>query len=375
MIAIQSIQQITVLGVGLIGSSLCLCLKAAYPNIKIVGWTNSKDELDYAHAEKIIDIVEMDLASAVRQADIVFLCTPVGVTLSLILELATLPLKKGAIVTDVSSTKRQVCHEAKEHLIARGVYFIGGHPMAGSHKSGVRAADQRLFENAYYILTPFEKQSFLCDFMKLLLKGTRAKFVELTPENHDEIVGMLSHLPHIIASGIVMEAKELMQNYPNARYLAAGGFRDTTRIASADPQMWTDILLSNQDILSKQLKLWEIRMSDIRHAINQHDVAFIKQFFLEGKLFRDGLPIHQPGAIPNFYDLYINVPDDSGVIAEITNILARQQLSLVNIKILETRDDFFGILQLTFKHEDDLNTAQTIIQASTNYLCFKLGGN
>src|SRR5699024_8023309 len=119
-------------------------------------------------------------------------------------------------------------------------------PMAGSHKSGVTAGDALIFENAYYILTPNKTtKSDDIEILLNLLDGTKAKFVILSPEEHDKITGMLSHLPHIIAAGLVNQSKVFNDGHPGAGQLAAGGFRDITRIASSDPQMWTDTLLSN----------------------------------------------------------------------------------------------------------------------------------
>ena len=137
--------------------------------------------------------------------------------------------------------------------------FIGGHPMVGSHKSGVTAADERLFENAYYILPMTMAKNKQIQELQTLLKGTHAKFITMHAQEHDEITGALSHLPHIVAAALVNESQQLNTTYPRARCLAAGGFRDITRIASSDATMWTDILLSNRLVLLDLLENWQKR--------------------------------------------------------------------------------------------------------------------
>lgn len=137
--------------------------------------------------------------------------------------------------------------EASTALRESGITFIGGHPMAGSHKSGVRAAKELLFENAYYLLTPTKDvaEDKVAE-LRTWLSGTNAKFLVLSPNEHDEITGMLSHLPHIVAAALVNQTQSFTEEHPAAFRLAAGGFRDITRVASSDPRMWTDISISNQ---------------------------------------------------------------------------------------------------------------------------------
>ncbi len=205
--------------------------------------------------------------------------------------------------------------------------------------------------------------------MQQLYQGTKAKFIELSPAEHDSITGMVSHLPHIIASSLVNQVDSFSVEHPRVRQLAAGGFRDVTRIASSDPTMWTDILLSNQALLVKLIDAWQQNMDQVKHWIQNSQKEAIYMFFENAKETRDTLPIHQRGAIPGFYDLFVNVPDYPGVIAEVTSLIAEAKLSLVNVKILETREDIIGILQLSFKNEEDLLAAKNEIEAKTSYHC------
>lgn len=362
-------KQVLIVGLGLIGSSLALCIKKEHPNTTIIGFDKQKSSEKFALKRTFIDRRATSFEQEAAEADVIFLCSPVKSTLEHLTQLGRLSLKKSVIITDVGSTKEEILRAAKQAELKT---FIGGHPMAGSHKSGVTAADENLFENAYYILTnsSSNEQSSI-DLLKELLNGTKAKFVILSAKEHDQITGMLSHLPHIIAAGLVNQSKAFNEEHPRSRQLAAGGFRDITRIASSDPQMWTDILLSNKEALLQLMADWEKEMQQVYHWIQTEDKAAIFQFFLEAKETRNQMPVHKEGAIPAFHDLFVDVPDVPGVIAEITGLLGKANLSLINLKILETREDIYGILQLTFKRAEDVILAKKAIETETEYLCYE----
>ncbi|MGX7148849.1 prephenate dehydrogenase [Enterococcus ureasiticus] len=362
-------KKVLIVGLGLIGSSLALCIKKEHPLATIIGIDNQEASEEFALKRKIIDQRGGSIQEAAVVADIIFLCTPVKSMLNQLNILGTSPLKQEVIISDVGSTKLEIIEAAKQAGLKT---FIGGHPMAGSHKSGVTAADENLFENAYYILTSseVEKQKPIHELQKLL-QGTRAKFVVLSAQEHDQITGMLSHLPHIIAAGLVNQSKDFNEEHPRSRQLAAGGFRDITRIASSDPQMWTDILLSNKEALLELMRSWQAEMAQVSTWIQNGNKEAIFQFFYEAKETRNQMPVHKEGAIPAFHDLFVDVPDIPGVIAEITALLSKAQLSLINLKILETREDIYGILQLSFKRQDDLEKAKEIIEKETDYLCYE----
>ncbi|ALS00624.1 prephenate dehydrogenase [Enterococcus silesiacus] len=362
-------KQVLIIGLGLIGSSLALCIKKQHPSVTIIGVDQQETSEDFALKRQMIDQKGSSIEAAAVQADVIFLCTPVKSMLKQLILLGTLPLKKDVIISDVGSTKLEIMATAQKADLET---FIGGHPMAGSHKSGVTAADENLFENAYYILTSSEpEKQRQVNELQQLLQGTRAKFVVLTAEEHDQITGMLSHLPHIIAAGLVNQSKEFNEEHPRSRQLAAGGFRDITRIASSDPQMWTDILLSNKEALLELMNAWQAEMNQVSKWLQNENKEAIFQFFYEAKETRNQMPVHKEGAIPAFHDLFVDVPDVPGVIAEITGLLGKAKLSLINLKILETREDIYGILQLTFKRQEDLEQAKETIEKETDYLCYE----
>ena len=362
-------KNVVIIGLGLIGSSLALSIKSAHPLVKITGIDINQKSVNFALKRRMIDETTEFCEKELINADVIILCSPVKNAIIQLKELSQMNLKEQVIITDVGSTKKEIVDEARLLGLSN---FIGGHPMAGSHKSGVSAGDVDLFENAYYILTPVSvEQTSSVKKVQELLSGTRAKFVVLSSEEHDQITGMLSHVPHIIAAGLVNQSSEFNRIHPRSKQLAAGGFRDLTRIASSDPKMWTDILLSNQQPILSLLKEWQVEMEQVIEWIAVGNEEAIFQFFYEAKEIRNQMPIHKEGAIPAFHDLFVDVPDVPGVIAEVTGMLGENRLSLINLKILETREDVYGILQLTFKNQIDLQKAREVLEKQTNYLCYE----
>lgn len=298
------------------------------------------------------------------QMDVILLAVPVQVSLEYLKLLATLPLKPTVLVSDTGSTKATIMNLAKTLPFD----FIGGHPMAGSHKSGVIAGNPDLFEEAYYILTNEGQRDRTEDLIDIL-QPTRAKFVLLDAKSHDEIIGILSHLPHIMAAGLVQVSDTLEQKHPRASQLAAGGFRDITRIASSDPIIWTDILMTNQEIMLRLIEDWQVFMEKLKKELTEKNQQAIQQFFMQAKRIRDQLPRKKQGAIPAFYDLYVDIPDISGAVAKVTTVLSKANISIINLNIQETREDIFGVLVLSFKNQVDLLKGQRLIEAE-NFHCW-----
>jgi len=352
---------ITVVGVGLIGGSIALSLRKA-PEVRIVGFDLRHDVLDKAQTLGVIDSGTTDLQTAVREADVIFLAAPVEQIYGLIDGIAQLPLKPGVILTDVGSTKAGVVRYARER-IPDSVTFIGGHPMAGSHKSGVEAATDRLFENAFYVLTPAP-----CTPEEPLLKLTRllahthAKIVQMDPDEHDLVVGAVSHFPHILAAALVNQVAQYNQSNAWHHRLAAGGFRDITRIASSNPRMWRDILLNNREHLLQIANDWRSALDEIMAFVKEGDRDSIEQFFKRARDFREGLPERQKGALPPLYDLYIDIPDHPGEIGRITTLLGSKQLNITNIQILEAREDILGVLRVSFRSQSEMEKGEELLR-------------
>jgi prephenate dehydrogenase len=359
--------RVFIIGLGLIGGSLALCIKKEHQESSIIGYDINREQARLAKMLGVIDEMANNISDGALDADLIIIATPVNTSEDILELLSELPLNPDVIITDTGSTKGTVVKKS-ELLKQKGTTFIGGHPMAGSHKSGVSAAKEILFENAFYLLTPEKDIPVIkVDLLKKWLIGTKAKFISLSPDNHDYLTGIVSHFPHIIAASIVHQTKRLAENDSLIPRLAAGGFRDITRIASSSPEMWKDILLHNREILIGLLEQWQQEMNRIQKLLDKEDSVAIFNYFDEAKQFRDGLPSSEKGAIPAFYDLFVDVPDYPGVISEVTGYLAKENISITNIRILETREEIYGVLVISFQTDDDRKRAEKCIRSYTNY--------
>ncbi|SDI28533.1 prephenate dehydrogenase [Natribacillus halophilus] len=355
--------KVIIIGLGLIGGSVALAIRASH-HVHIIGIDIHEPSLQMAKSLDIIDEGHTSISTTVQDADLIVIATPVSKTMELLASLARHPLKVGMMITDVGSTKETVVTESERLFNEHEVTFIGGHPMAGSHKSGVQGSRPDLFENAFYILTPGKNvDTFAVERLKRWLIGTNARFIELEAEQHDLLAGSVSHLPHIVAASLVHQLIDLKQHHPVLSDLAAGGFRDITRIASANPIMWRDILVHNKHVLIPMMERWQADMQTVQNLIEEGDDDRLQQFFSEAKRHRDELPAKKKGAIPAFYDLFVDVPDHPGVISEVTGILADHDISITNIRIMETREDIMGVLRLSFRKEADRQRGLDCLEA------------
>ncbi|QMV44392.1 prephenate dehydrogenase [Cohnella cholangitidis] len=354
--------KIAIFGVGLIGGSLALCFKGK-PGVEVVGHSVNQSSTEKYVARGVVDWATTSIAEAAKDADFLFLCVPVGRLEEYVDELSRLPLKPGCIITDVGSTKASVVHHA-DKLALQGAVFIGGHPMAGSERSGVEAASLHLLENAFYVLTPMERTPVeYVEKLERLLKWTRAHVVKTDAVQHDVIVGAISHLPHLIAVALVNQIAGYNEQNELYRRLAAGGFRDITRIASSDPLIWRDILLSNREVVLKLVKDWQAEMDRFAKLLEDEDGEGIEeQFRLSGR-FRSQLPERRKGMITSLYECYVDVPDHPGIIGKIATELGQAQINLSNLQIIESREDVPGILRLSFQQSEDLDKATALLKS------------
>src|SRR5690606_36910017 len=176
--------------------------------------------------------------------------------------------------------------------------------------------------------------------------------------------------PHIVAASLVHQAQKYDQENELVRPLAAGGFRDITRIASSNPSMWRDILVQNRNVLLDLFDKWIDEMEQIRNFVASGNEDHIYDYFMDAKNFRDGLPSRTKGAIPSFYDLYVDIPDYPGIVSEITGLLAQERISITNIRIIETREEIYGVLRISFQSDEDRQKAKRCIENRTTYETF-----
>ena len=292
--------------------------------------------------------------------DYVFLCAPVEINLECLAYLKEIR-QPGCIITDVGSVKG-IIHQKVDELGMTDC-FIGGHPMAGSEKTGFDHSNERILENAYYILTPTpqvaeEKVQTYEKFVESL----KALPVILDYQLHDQITGTISHLPHIIASSLVNFVKTHDTHDEMMKNLAAGGFKDITRIASSSPIMWQNICLKNKDNIVDILDKYIDSLEDFKEAIEREDDLDLYNRFESSRNYRNSMPSSSAGPIKKAFAVYCDIIDEAGGIAAIATILASNNISIKNIGIVHNREFEEGVLRIEFYDEDSSKRAVGLLQ-------------
>lgn len=271
-------QKITLVGVGLLGGSLGLALKKRGLAKRVVGFVRRPASIDECLKKAAVDEATLDLTSAVHNAELVVLCTPIA-QMRALTEVMLSGLKRDAIVTDVGSVKGSVMKELEPLVHPTGAHFIGSHPMAGAEKMGVSAARADLFANAVCVVTPAPKSpAKAVRSLDEFWRGVGARPLRMNPDLHDEFVSRSSHLPHVVAAELANYV--LSPAHPKEQaQLCANGFRDTTRIASGSPEMWRDIALANRKNLARVLGVFIEDLQEFRFALDKGDTKAVEEFF------------------------------------------------------------------------------------------------
>lgn len=277
---------IAIVGVGLIGGSLGMAAKRRGIARHVIGIGRTEQKLMRAKILGAIDEYSLDIENAADQADLLVLCTPVQLVAPTLQRMAA-SLKSGAIITDAGSTKREIV-AACDAVVPDGCFFVGGHPMAGSEQTGVDAARADLFAGATYVLTPGANTDLTAlGRMTEFAVGLGARVEILSPEEHDEAVAVISHLPHAIASALMQLAEDSHRRTGKTFALAAGSFRDLTRIADSSPELWRDICLTNSDSLSEAISNLQESLSNLKSALQSRDGEAIQRFFEQSRQIRE----------------------------------------------------------------------------------------
>lgn len=282
------IPKLAVVGVGLIGGSLALALKAAEAVGEVIGIGRGLANLERALELGVVDRITQDLAEGVADADLVFIATPV-MTLSQVAAEVLPHMKQGAVLTDGGSAKKAVV-KAIEPLLPEEVHFVPGHPIAGTEKSGAEAAFASLYQGRRCILTPTEKTSSgALDLVRRVWEAAGSEVVLMPVDKHDRILAAISHLPHMVAYSLVNAVGSYDRYEENILEYSAGGFRDFTRIASSDPVMWRDIALANREALLEMMDHFESFFAELKEDIRKGDGSRLFDFFLRSKRSRDAI--------------------------------------------------------------------------------------
>ena len=278
--------KLAIIGVGLIGGSLGLCLKEKLGDeIFITGLCRSEKSMQLAQNLGAVDFASADIEKVVGDADIIYLSPPVLQIVPMVKKI--LPyLKSGAIITDAGSTKKYIWQKLKK-ILPENIFYIAGHPMTGREKSGVAAANKDLFKNKAYVIVETGAPVAAKEKLMQILRLTEANFIELDIEKHDRCAAIISHIPHLAAAALVILLNRAGDDLESCLKLIGGGFKDTTRIASSNADMWADICMTNSEEISANLHELQNILDEVIEAVETHDRQFIHDYFTESKTRRD----------------------------------------------------------------------------------------
>lgn len=347
------------MSLGLIGGSIARAIRKKYPKATIIAYNRSEDPLHQAISDGIVNRAVSDDGSNFKECDVVFLCAPVGVNRGFLDKLRG-QVGADTILTDVGSVKGDIHSYVREIGVQH--QFIGGHPMTGSERVGYRNSKASFMENAYYILAPepeFPKEK--TDWMEKLVQTIGSIPLILSCDEHDYVTAGVSHVPHVISALLVHLVQDSDNREGIMKMIAAGGFKDITRISSSSPEMWEHICLTNPDNILKLLDRYMDSLQRIRGTIAQHDADALYKFFDGARRYRDSFIDQSSGPIKTAYILHADVEDRPGVIAAIVQILAREDINIKNIGISHNREYEAGVLLMEFHDEQSLDKARRIL--------------
>lgn len=345
------------IGFGLIGGSIAKGIKRARPDARIMAYMRTRSKLEQARRDGIVDVILDGIGEPLGECDILFLCTPVEFNAQYLAAVRPY-LKPGAILTDVGSTKTDI-HRVVAELGMEDV-FIGGHPMAGSEKTGYEHATDHLLENAYYIITP----TAAADTESVERMVAMARLIDSIPivldyREHDRIVAAISHLPHLIASSLVNLVQDADTPQEHMKRLAAGGFKDITRIASASPEMWEQICMANTDNIITMMEQYMASLEDILTALRAKNKQAVYELFDTSRTYRNTISDRNRGSVTPDYSFSVDIVDEPGAISTLSCILSARGISICNIGINHNREHGEGALKITFYDEAAMDAAWT----------------
>ena len=359
---------IAFIGLGLIGGSLAKGIKRARPDIRIMAYMRTRSKLEQAKKDGIVDVILDGIDEQLKECDLIFLCTPVEYNAQYLSKIRSY-LKPGALITDVGSTKTDI----HEEILRQGLtdYFVGGHPMAGSEKTGYENATDHLLENAYYIVTPPEgldqsgsetgnippKYAENANRIIAVAQTVGAIPLVLDYREHDKVVAAISHLPHLVASSLVNLVKDADSPAGTMKRVAAGGFKDITRIASSSPEMWEQICMTNVEPIADMLERYIGSLQEILSEIKGHQGEAIYKLFEKSRDYRNTITDRAKGSVEPSYAFSVDVADEVGEISTIAVILAAKGISIKNIGINNNRERGEGALKIEFYDEASMTAA------------------
>jgi prephenate dehydrogenase len=332
--------KIALVGTGLIGGSIGLALRRA--GVEVVGFDRDPMRAERAHELGATSAVAATLAAALSGADAVVVAVPVSAVADLVIEALSL----GApAVTDVGSVKAPVVSAVEAARPGDAHRFVGGHPMAGSEQDDLDGADPDLFVGAMWVLTPTEvtdPESFAT--IRALVARTGAEIVALAPDHHDALVAVVSHVPQLAATTLMDVAANSGEEHTTLLRLAAGGFRDMTRIAAGHPGIWPDICVANREAIVAALDDYRAALDNVRELIDTRDRDGLLALLERARTARRSLPVGTTRSGEQLVELRVPVPDRPGVLAEVTTLAGEQGVNIADLEIAHSMEGPEGVL-------------------------------
>lgn len=363
-------EKIGFIGLGLIGGSLAKKIRELKPATQIYATAGHASTITLAHDMGLCQNKAPLEMSDFKDCDLIFLCAPVHKNVEYLAQLKNI-IKSDCIITDVGSTKTEI----HEKVIELGLEdnFIGGHPMTGSEKTGLQYSTERLFENTYYIITPTSRtiDETVLEF-KDFVSSLGSLPLVLDYREHDHATAAISHLPHMIAYSLVNMVNDIDSENETMKTIAAGGFRDVTRIAASSPVMWQNICSSNKEQILGLMDKYMDYFDSLRSYIANDDSDTLLKYFGDAKEYRDSLFIPGNKIKDEFFEIYVDLPDEAGVIAIVASLLAFQNISIKNIGIVNNREFDQGVLRIEFYDSLAMERAVEILE-ERNYTIYRRG--
>ncbi|MBR4831509.1 MAG: prephenate dehydrogenase/arogenate dehydrogenase family protein [Butyrivibrio sp.] len=350
------------IGLGLIGGSIARAIKEKQPQAKIVAYTPHRETVDKACEEHIVDKPIYEIGEDFSECDYIFLCAPVECNNDNLDKL--LPyLNKKTTLTDIGSVKATIHNKVKE--LALEDQFIGGHPMTGTERIGFGNSKSSLLQNAYYILTTTEAtEKERLDRYYDLVKSIGAIPLVVDHNRHDYITAAISHVPHVIAASLVNLVKDNDSEDQLMKTIAAGGFKDITRISSSSPVMWQQICTTNAENISDLLGKYIDSLYEIKLAIDERESEKIYDFFSSAREYRESFIDTSSGPIQKVHSINVEINDQPGQLASVALLLSEHSLNIKNMGIVHNREYERGTLRIELHDKESLGKAIEILSSA-----------
>lgn len=355
-------ERVAIIGTGLMGGSLALALEDRGLAGEVVAYDSSPAAREEAVASGVAESMAGSAEEAVEGSGLVFLATPLGAMAGALREAAP-ALEPGVIVTDIGSAKVGVMREIRE-VLPPGARYVGGHPMTGSEQSGVRFARADLFRDRYYILTPTaETDPDAYQELHALLTGIGARVISIDPGSHDRVMATVSHVPHLLSLLLLAMAAGEQERAKSTFAVAAGGFKDMTRIAASSPDIWLDIVRENRDCIIERLVDYSKRIEGLVDMLESGDLSGLERMFLGARRARQDLLNKRGARMGEVFEVVFPVPDEPGVLSRITTAVGSQGTNIEDISIAHPLEGETGIMTLRVLGEQSAAEAAAALEA------------